>query len=278
MSKQTQQITLKRLKTIMASHAKWLDNKRGGTRANFNDVTFAGTFKDFDFSQVSFKNVKADYAFFENCKFNDADFENCFFKQADFDKCEFVECETVGNDVSFYGASFDKCNFNNAHLFNANFCEACFFNCTFVEANLTSADFRNAEFNDCNLTNISYDELTAGIALACPEKGAFTAFKKAHLYSGDRCIVELLVPADAKRSSATSRKCRVSKAKVVAVYKFDDGVYTPVKVNAYSNHTNSFVYKLGSTVSVKNFDKNRWNECSTGIHCFITMREAELYC
>lgn len=277
MSKQTQQITLKRLKEIMASHAKWLDNKYGGTRARFEDVTFQGTFKDFDFSQVSFENVTAKYASFENCKFNNANFENCSFEQADFDNCEFVDCE-VDTGVSFNSAGFDKCNFDEAHLFGADFSEACFFNCTFVKANLNNADFRNAEFNDCNLTNISYDELTAGIALACPEKGAFTAFKKAHLYSGDRCIVELLVPADAKRSSATSRKCRVSKAKVVAVYKFDDGVYTPVKVNAYSNHTNSFVYKLGSTVSVKNFDKNRWNECSTGIHCFITMREAELYC
>ena len=275
MSKKTQ-ITLKSLKTIMASHAKWLNNKYGGTRASFDDVTFAGRFTDFDFSQVSFKNVKADYASFENCKFNAADFENCSFAQAEFDNCEFVYCET-DTGVSFNSAYFDKCNFNEAHLFGADFGETCFINCTFVKANLNNADFRNAEFDECNLTNIIYDELTAGIALACPEKGAFTAFKKAHLYGGERCIVELLVPADAKRSSATTRKCRVSKAKVIAVYKFDDGVYAPVKQNAYSNHTDSFVYKIGSTVSVKNFDENRWNECSTGIHCFITMREAELY-
>lgn len=276
MSKKTQ-ITLKRLKEIMASHAKWLDNKYGGTRASFRDVTFEGLFKNFDFSQVSFKNVKADYATFENCKFNNADFNNCYFKQANFDNCEFVDCET-DNDVSFYGAGFDKCNFNDAHLFEANFCEAYFDKCTFVKANLNSADFRNAELSECDLTDICYDELTAGIALACPEQGPFVAFKKAHLYNGDRCIVKLYVPAEAERSSATTRKCRVSKAKVVAVYKMEGGIYTPVQQNAYSNHTNSFVYKLGSTVSVKNFDKNRWNECSTGIHCFITKREAALYC
>lgn len=276
MSNKTQ-ITLKRLKEIMASHAKWLDNKYGGTRARFEDVTFQGRFKDFDFSQVTFRNVNAKYASFENCKFNNANFENCSFVQADFDNCEFVDCE-ADTGVSFNSAGFDKCNFNDAHLFGANFSEACFYNCTFVKANLNNADFRDAEFNNCNLTDICYDEFTVGIALACPEKGAFTAFKKAHLYSGERCIVELQVPADAKRSSATTRKCRVSKAKVIAVYKIDDGVYTPIKQNAYSNHTNSFVYKIGSTVCVKNFDENRWNECSTGIHCFITMREAALYC
>lgn len=273
MSKQTR-ITLKSLKEIMASHAKWLDNKRGGTRACFDDVTFADYFTDFDFSQVSFINVRADYASFENCKFNNADFENCSFARADFYNCEFVDCET-DTSVSFNNACFDKCNFDEAHLFCADFGETNFSDCTFVKANLNNADFRNAEFNDCNLTNIRYDELTAGIALACPEKGAFTAFKKAELYNGNNCIVELQVPADALRSSATTRKCRVSKATVVAIYTMDG---KSVKQNAYSTHTRSFVYKLGKMVEVKNFDKNRWNECSSGIHCFITKREAEQYC
>ena len=272
MSKNTQ-MTITRLKTIMASHAKWLDNKYGGTRARFEDVTFDGRFKDFDFSRVSFENITAKYASFENCKFNIANFENCSFEQADFDNCEFIDCE-VDTGVNFNSARFDKCNFNDAHLFGANFNDACFFNCTFVNAHLNDADFRDAEFNECNLTDIYYNELTAGIALACPEKGEFTAFKKAELYNGDNCIVELQVPADALRSSATTRKCRVSKAKVVAVYTMDG---KSVKQNAYSKHTHSFAYKIGKTVEVKNFDKNRWNECSTGIHCFITMGEAELY-
>lgn len=39
----------------------------------------------------------------------------------------------------------------------------------------------------------------------------------------------------------------------------------------------AIVFAALLTVEVKNFDKNRWNECSTGIHCFITKREAELY-
>ena len=46
---------------------------------------------------------------------------------------------------------------------------------------------------------------------------------------------------------------------------------------AKSNYDNSFVYKVGETVEVKDFDENRWNECSTGIHHFITREEAERY-
>jgi len=44
-----------------------------------------------------------------------------------------------------------------------------------------------------------------------------------------------------------------------------------------SNHDSKFVYEVGKTVEVTNFDEDRWNECSTGIHFFITRREAELY-
>lgn len=263
----------KKFKEIMASHARWIDNKPGATRARFEDVKFSGNFTGFDFSYVKFKNVKADSIVFENCKFNSVNFESCCFRRADFNNCEFINCETEFC-VNFYGASFDKCNFTGAQFSDAIFGDAYFYNCKFYQANLSNADFRNAELCDCDLTAIRYDELTAGIALACPEKGAFTAFKKAELYNGDNCIVELQVPADALRSSATTRKCRVSKAKVIAVYRMDG---TPVKQNAYSMHANSFTYRIGKMVEVKKFDKDRWNECSTGIHCFITKKEAELY-
>ena len=44
------------------------------------------------------------------------------------------------------------------------------------------------------------------------KKGSFIGWKKAKNY-----IIKLEVLADAKRSSATGRKCRCDKAKVVAI-------------------------------------------------------------
>ena len=38
-----------------------------------------------------------------------------------------------------------------------------------------------------------------------------------------------------------------------------------------------FRVKTGETVEVPDFDENRWNECSTGIHFFITRQEAVNY-
>lgn len=267
-------ISSKQLKTIMDAHAKYLAGKASGRRAVFSNVELTGEFSDIDFSKASFKGVTAEYVTFCDCKFNECQFdEDCNFVNAYFNNCDLSEVE-MNNGANFARAAFDKCNFKNAC------CCAIFRNTAFYDADLTNvnmyeADFTNADFVRCKLDNIMYDKCTCGIALACPEKGSFTAFKKAKLYNDNNCIVELQVPADALRSSATTRKCRVSKAKVVAVYTMDG---KSIKQNAYSIQTRSFVYKIGKIVEVKNFDKNRWNECSTGIHCFITKREAEQYC
>ena len=122
--------------------------------------------------------------------------------------------------------------------------------------NLSGADLRGAK-------DVYYP-------IACPGKGAFIGFKKAQ-----GVIVELLITEDAKRCSATSRRCRCSKAKVLSLTNIDgtqfDGDSIP------SSRDKNFIYKIGETVEVKDFDENRWNECSTGIHFFITREEALRY-
>ena len=107
--------------------------------------------------------------------------------------------------------------------------------------------------------------------IACPEKGSFTAFKKVR----GNYIVELAIPEDALRCSATSRKCRCSKAKVISITN-PDGSPTIVDV-VYSNYDTGFSYKVGEIVEVDDFDPNRWHECAPGIHFFITRQEAVDY-
>jgi len=103
------------------------------------------------------------------------------------------------------------------------------------------------------------------VPISCPKEGEFTAFKKC----AGGIIVKLLIPADAKRSSATGRKCRASKAIVL-----DTG---GAEV-AYSQRDNDFEYRVGATVEPKEpFCDDRFDECASGIHFFITRREAEEY-
>jgi len=110
---------------------------------------------------------------------------------------------------------------------------------------------------------------TAFYPLQCPESGAYTAYKKAQ-----GLIVELEIPADALRSSSTSRKCRASKAKVISITDVDGN---PAVEQVESDYDKFFIYVVGQTIEVKNFDINRWNECAPGIHHFITRDEAVKY-
>ena len=106
--------------------------------------------------------------------------------------------------------------------------------------------------------------------MVCPEEDEFIGWKKA-----SNKIIKLKIPKDALRSSATSRKCRCNKAKVLEIYNLDGTVAEEREVR--SDYNKDFIYTVGKTVKVKDFDTDRWNECSIGIHFFINRQEAINY-
>ena len=153
------------------------------------------------------------------------------------------------------------------------------------KANLSMADLSYAYLSGANLRGADLLEADLSGAkniscpLSCPEKGSFIAFKKsAYCYvdnTNKRFIIELEIPEDALRVSATGRKCRASKAKVVSITNFDG---TPTDIKEVSSiYNRNFKYRVGETVEVDDFNTNRWKECSTGIHFFITREEAVNY-
>ena len=138
-------------------------------------------------------------------------------------------------------------------------------------ANLSGADFRGenisgADFSGADLSDTNLEVTKINFPIACPEKGTFIGFKK----SAEGYIVEIEITEDAKRSSATTRKCRCSKARVIGISTIEG----EPKSEAKSKHDSTFIYRVGEIVEVKDFDENRWNGCSTGIHFFITRQEA----
>ena len=136
-------------------------------------------------------------------------------------------------------------------------------------ANLREADLRWADLSETILCRANLNE-SKGVnyPMTCPEKGSFIGFKRVR----NNLIVELEITEDALRSSATGRKCRCSKAKVLSITNIDG---TESNINsARSIWDPDFVYSVGETIEVPNFDTNRWNECAPGIHFFITRQEA----
>ena len=141
-------------------------------------------------------------------------------------------------------------------------------------ANLYGANLYGANLSWADLSGASYIEKAKNLfyPIACPESGSFIGWKKARIKgSRGECIVKLEIVEDAMRSSATGRKCRCSKATVLEVQDLEGNVLEQVAV---SDRDSDFQYIPGTVVSVPDFDENRWNECSTGIHFYITREEA----
>ena len=144
-------------------------------------------------------------------------------------------------------------------------------------ANLSGANLSGANLTGANLSgaNLSGAKIEIGLLdkffpLACPEYGAFVAWKKA----GGK-VIKLMVEENAKRSSAYGRKCRCSSALCLAIENLDgtDSGLTEIT----SDYDSSFVYRIGEVASVDDFDEDRRNECAPGVHFFITRQEAVEY-
>ena len=84
-----------------------------------------------------------------------------------------------------------------------------------------------------------------------------------------------MITETAKRSSATTLKCRCSEAKVLEI---QDMVGNKLELSEIASDKDStFIYKVGEIVRVDDFDDNRWNECSAGIHFFVARESAVQY-
>ena len=172
------------------------------------------------------------------------------------------------------GANLSGAYLSGANLFRANLYGAYLSGAYLSGAGLFGANLFWAYLSGANLFGASCIEKAKNLfyPIACPETGAFVGWKKARIKgSCDECIVKLEICEDAMRSSATGRKCRCSKATVLEVQDINGDV---LEQSAVSDRDENFHYVLGSVVSVSDFDENRWNECSTGIHFYITREEA----
>ena len=234
-----------------------------------------------------------------------ADLKFAFLKCADLDEANLVWA--VLNDAYLDRASLVGANLKSAHLDNADLRRADFesadlvvaklrcaklFGANLIEANLVGADLngaylyranlegadlRNAVLNGEDLVganiygaNIERAKNIPYIPLACPSEGAFIGWKKVEW----KYLVKIQIPEDARRISATTRKCRCDKALVLDITSLDGNEHYDEVVNY--NYTTT-VYKVGEKVYPDSFDENRWCECSNGIHFFVNKQDAINY-
>ena len=170
-----------------------------------------------------------------------------------------------------YDSKLDNCNFvrciSRTKLLNSSFT-----NCRFAECTFRAYTTRDVTFDNCEY------RMSPCFYQHCPETGSYIAYKKATGKPCSRldfCIIKLLIPEDAKRSSSLTSKCRASKAVVLDIFDLcDESKHLDI---AYAIYDSKFVYHINDTVEVTDFDNNRWEECAPGIHHFLSKQEAIEY-
>jgi hypothetical protein len=187
--------------------------------------------------------------------------------------------EPGGVQANLKGADLSRANLHKADLRRANLHKADLRGANLRGADLCRADLRGADLCGADLwgadlwgANLWGAENVPYVPMACPDSGSFIAWKKAFSISGDAYLVKLLIPEDARRSSATGRKCRADKAKVLSIEPIESVPAIADKVR--SEYDSNFYYQVGQYITIPDFDPDRFHECASGIHFFINKQEA----
>lgn len=272
------------LRKMLDDHQKWLKNEREGKRLDLSYFDLSGI-------KLSYENLCR--ANLTRTNLTGADLCGADLRGADLSYTNLTGADLRGVDLkgaNLSGAYLYKAdlgyadlsgaNLSIANLSTANLLNACLAYTNLNSANLFSANLKNgdlsgaglfsANLEDANLKDIKVDANTLYYHLRCPEEGSYIGFKKC----AGKLIVKLEIPADAYRSSATTNKCRASKAKVLEISDVERKHFFE---EARSVHDSNFVYKVGEVIEVPDFNNNRWEECASGIHHFMTREEAIVY-
>ena len=160
--------------------------------------------------------------------------------------------------ATLYGADLRKADLSEADLSGADLLGA-----NLNGANLYGADLRGANFNGANLNgaNLSGDyRFRLGQILTDP----LTGYKK----TKEGVVITAEIPAGAIVFCINGSKCRTNRAKIT-----DMGVHEVL----HSQYDNTFEYRLGQEINIKDFNLMYNVECASGFHFFRTRKEAEEY-
>ena len=266
------------LKEVLELHKKWLKEEKGGEKVELSNEDLADVdlsnsdlryiiLEDVNLSEAKLEGANLIYANLSNVDLSTANLSDANLRRVNLEGVNLIYANL--SDTNLRSVYLKDVDLTGANLNYANLTDAYLKDVDLIGADLRDANLIGANLIDANLTDIKYNHTTSFFSLQCPEKGSFIGYKKA-----DNKIVELLITEDSKRSSATTSKCRCSKAKVLSITSLDGKEeYTDVA----SNYDFNFIYEVGKIVEVKDYDENRWKECSTGIHFFITREEAVMY-
>jgi len=188
-----------------------------------------------------------------------ADLQGAYLRSADLQGAYLQGAYLQGADLQ--GADLQGADLQGADLQGA-YLQGAYLRSAYLQgADLQGAYLQGAYLQGADLQRAKNAEQAFAQTLIVPE-GSLIVWKRCNR----GIIVKMRVPEDAKRSNATGRKCRFEFVDVLELFGGHVGI---------SQHDKKTEYRVGQRVICDKWDDNRWNECSGGIHAFLTRIEAE---
>ena len=151
-----------------------------------------------------------------------------------------------------------KANLHGANLARANLAHANLAHANLTDANLTAANLTAANLAHANLAHA--DKFRLGKVLDEPLTG--------HKKTKEGVVITAEIPAGAIVFCINGSKCRTNRAKITDMEGHEV---------LHSCYDNSFEYRLGQEIEIKDFNLMYNEECASGFHFFRTRKEAENY-
>lgn len=225
---------------------------------NFENMDLKGwNFKGQNLTSANFAGADLEGACFIDTVLVSANFEGANLKNTDF------SCANA------WGANFNETNCKDALFLSANLTEASFEGADLDGASFAQANLTEASLQDANIITAEFDN-TVGIYPVCPTKGVFTAWTIGDDFKGNDCLVEVVIPVWAQRSSGTTRKCRAEALYIESIKRLKDN-YNPFGV---SLRFRDYILTKNEVVRDNDYEVDRFKVSSTDLYFYITKEEA----
>ena len=165
--------------------------------------------------------------------------------------------------ANLYGADLSAANLYGADLRAADLRGADLSAANLYGADLSAADLREANLSAANLYGADLrgeEKFRLGKVLDEP----LTGYKK----TKEGVVITAEIPAGAIVFCINGSKCRTNRAKITDMEGHDV---------LHSKYDNTFEYRLGQEINIKDFNLMYNVECASGFHFFMTRKEAEEY-
>ena len=258
-------MTQEELDKIIEQHQHWLNEDCEGwegMKADLSDADLRGT---------NLSWVKLSGADLSGADLSWADLSWADLSRADLSDADLRGTNLRGTNLSWVklsGADLSSANLYVANLSRANLRGADLYVANLYGANLLWANLLGANLRDANLLGAVLSETVLSEAdrfrLGKVLNEPLTGYKKTQ----EGVVITAEIPAGAIVFCINGSKCRTNKAKITDMVGFEV---------LHSRYDNSFEYRLGQEIEIKDFNLMYNEECASGFHFFRTRKEAEEY-